>query len=173
MLSGIVEVDEVFIGGVPRIPNNGRKGVKKRKSIVVGMIQRGGGVRPKIVADVTAGSLKAVISENVDRSARVMTDEWSGYRGLTKDGWKHESVRHSMHEYVRGDVHTNSIEGFWGMVRRGLDGIYHSVSHEHLHRYLSEFQFRYNNRHLTDGERTIAAIRGANHKRLLYRDSVK
>jgi transposase-like protein len=173
MLKGDVEVDEVFIGGVPRIPNNGRKGVKKRKSIVVGMIQRGGGVRPKIVADVTAGSLKAVISENVDRSARVMTDEWSGYRGLTKDGWKHESVRHSTHEYVRGDVHTNSIEGFWGMVRRGLDGIYHSVSHEHLHRYLSEFQFRYNNRHLTDGDRTIAAIRGANHKRLLYKDSVK
>jgi len=173
MLSGIVEVDEVFIGGVPRIPNNGRKGVKKRKSIVVGMIQRGGGVRPKIVADVTAESLKATIRENVHPSARVMTDEWSGYRGLTKDGWNHDSVRHSTHEYVRGDVHTNSIEGFWGMVRRGLDGIYHSVSHEHLHRYLSEFQFRYNNRHLTDGDRTVAAIRGANHKRLLYKDSVK
>lgn len=173
MLSGIVEVDEVFIGGAPRIPNNGRKGVKKRKSIVVGMIQRGGGVRPKIVADVTADSLKATIRENVHPSARVMTDEWSGYRGLTKDGWTHESVRHSTNEYVRGDVHTNSIEGFWGMVRRGLDGIYHSVSHEHLHRYLSEFQFRYNNRHLTDGDRTVAAIRGANHKRLLYKDSVK
>jgi transposase-like protein len=139
MLKGDVEIDEVFIGGVPRIPNNGRKGVKKRKSIVMGMIQRGGGVRPKIIADVTADSLKATIRENIHPSSRIMTDEWSGYRGLTKDGWKHEAVRHSTHEYVRGDVHTNSIEGFWGMVRRGLNGIYHNVSHEHLHRYLSEF----------------------------------
>lgn len=173
MLKGDVEIDEVFIGGVPRIPNNGRKGVKKRKSIVMGMIQRGGGVRPKIVTDVTAGSLKAAIRENIDPTAHVMTDDWSGYRGLRKDGWNHESVRHSTHEYVRGDIHTNSIEGFWVMVRRGLNGIYHNVSHEHLHRYLSEFQFRYNHRHLSDGDRTVATIRAANHKRLLYKEALK
>ncbi len=75
-----------------------------------------------------------------------------------------------MNEYARGDVHTNSIEGFFGMLRRGLDGIYHSVSHEHLHRYLAEFQFRHNNRFLSDGQRTLAAIRSANHKRLTYKD---
>src|SRR4051794_16132437 len=100
-----------------------------------------------------------------------MTDDGSGYRALGKEGWKHEHVRHSTYEFVRGDVHTNSIEGFFGMMRRGLNGIYHNVSHEHLHRYLSEFQFRHhNNRELTDGERTNAAIRAANHKRLPYVD---
>ncbi|MBC7945892.1 MAG: IS1595 family transposase [Burkholderiales bacterium] len=171
MLAGDVEVDEVFIGGAPRHYNNSRKTKARRKSIVVGMVQRGGDVRPKIVADVTGASLKAVIRENVERSSRVMTDEWSGYRGLHKEfEGGHETVRHSTHEYARGDVHTNSIEGFFGMLRRGLDGIYHSVSHEHLHRYLAEFQFRHNNRFLSDGQRTLAAIRSANHKRLTYKD---
>jgi transposase-like protein len=173
MLKGTIEVDEVFIGGVPRVPNNGGKGVKKRKSIVMGLLQRGGGVRPKVIADVTANTLKQAICESVHPQSRVMTDDWSGYRGLHKDGWEHESVRHSTKEFVRGDVHTNSIEGFFGMLRRGLNGIYHNVSHEHLHRYLSEFQFRHNHRELSDGERTVAAIRGANHKRLLYKESVK
>jgi len=173
MLDGDVEVDEVFIGGAPRHYHMSRKTQKRRKSVVVGLLQRGGGVRPRVVADVTAASLKGAIRDNVKRSARIMTDEWSGYRGLRKEYAAHETVIHSRHEYVRGDIHTNSIEGFFGMLRRGLNGIYHNVSHEHLHRYLSEFQFRYNHRHLSDGERTVAAIRAANHKRLLYKQSVK
>ncbi len=99
MLAGDVEVDEVFIGGAPRHYNNSRKTKARRKSIVVGMVQRGGDVRPKIVADVTGASLKAVIRENVERSSRVMTDEWSGYRGLHKEfEGGHETVRHSTHE---------------------------------------------------------------------------
>lgn len=171
MLDGDVEVDEVFIGGVPRHYNNSRKTKSRRKTIVVGLVQRGGGVRPKIVADVTSASLKTVIRENVERSSRVMTDEWSGYRGLHKEFAGHQTVCHSMYEYARGDVHTNTIEGFFGMLRRGLNGIYHSVSHEHLHRYLAEFQFRYNNRFLSDGDRTVAAIRSANHKRLMYKEA--
>lgn len=172
MLDGDVEVDEVFIGGAPRHYHMSRKTQKRRKSVVVGLLQRGGGVRPRVVADVTAASLKGAIRDNVKRSARIMTDEWSGYRGLHKEYAAHETVIHSRHEYVRGDIHTNSIEGFFGMLRRGLNGIYHAVSHQHLHRYLSEFQFRYNNRFLTDGERTVAAIRAANHKRLLYKEAV-
>jgi hypothetical protein len=145
--------------------------VHRKKSAVVGLLQRGGGVRPKIIPDVTGDTLKAPIRENVERSARILTDEAGAYRGLHKQfAGGHETVRHSTYEYVRGDVHTNSLEGFFGMLRRGLDGIYHSVSHEHLHRYLSEFQFRHNHRNLSDGERTVAAIRSANHKRLLYKD---
>ena len=77
-------------------------------------------------------------------------------------------MRHSTHEYARGDVHTNSIEGFFGMMRRGLDGIYHSVSRKHFHRYLGEFEFRHNYRELSDGERAQKAIRAADGKRLLY-----
>ena len=96
---------------------------------------------------------------------------YQGYRGISKEfAGGHETVRHSTHEYARGDVHTNSIEGFFGMIRRGLDGIYHSVSHKHLHRYLSEFQFQHDHRELSDGERARRAIQSANHKRLMYKE---
>jgi ISXO2-like transposase domain len=83
-----------------------------------------------------------------------------------------ETVRHSTNEYARGDVHTNSIEGFFGMLRRGFDGLYHSVSRKHLHRYLGEFEFRHNHRELSDGERARTAIRAANGKRLTYLDQI-
>ena len=173
-LKGDVEVDEVFIGGKPRRINRGykQKTVKKDKAIVIGMKERGGRVRPRVIADVTGHTLKAVIAANIEKSSRVLTDDWSGYRGLRNAGWNHESVKHSMYEYVRGDVHTNSIEGFFGMLKRGINGIYHSVSKKHLHRYLSEFEFRHDNRELTDGQRVVRAIRAANHKRLTYRQLV-
>lgn len=172
-LNGTVEVDELYVGGVPRRIQNSRKTVKRHKRVVVGLLERKGRVRPRIVADVTGKTLKSVIAGNVDKSARIMTDEWSGYRGLKHDGWKHDAVCHSMWEFVRGDVTTNGIEGFFGMVRRGLNGIYHSVSHKHLHRYLSEFEFRYNRRELTDGECTVAAIKAAQGRRLTYAEQVE
>jgi transposase-like protein len=172
-LKGDVEVDEVYIGQKPRHPSRSRKTVKARKVPVVGLLERGGRVRPRVVADVTADTLKNVIRANVDKSARILTDEWSSYRGIGREfAGGHETVRHSSYEYVRGDVHTNSIEGFFGMLRRGLNGIYHSVSRKHLHRYLSEFEFRHNHRELDDGERTTKAIKAANHKRLTYRQVV-
>jgi transposase-like protein len=166
-LKGDVEVDEIFIGG------KGKRKSKKTRMPVVGLKERGGRVRPRVIADVTSKSLKGVIRANVDKSSRILTDEWSAYRGIgTEFERGHETVRHGTHEYVRGDVHTNSIEGFFGMLRRGLDGIYHSVSRKHLHRYLSEFEFRHNHRELDDGERTVAAIRAANNKRLTYAEQV-
>jgi transposase-like protein len=172
-LKGDVEVDELFVGGRNRPYNNSRMSRKKPKTPVIGLKERGGRVRPRVVADVTSASLKGAIRANVDKSSRILTDEWSGYRGIGKEyAGGHETVRHSTHEYARGDVHTNSIEGFFGMVRRGLDGIYHSVSRKHLHRYLSEFEFRHNHRELDDGERTVAAIRAANNKRLTYAEQV-
>lgn len=167
-LKGDVEVDEVYIGG-----KGTRKTKMSGKTPVVGLLERGGRVRPKVVADVTGKTLKNAIRENVDKSSRILTDEWSGYRGIGKEyAGGHETVRHGTREYVRGDVHTNSIEGFFGMLRRGLDGIYHSVSRKHLHRYLSEFEFRHNHRGLDDGQRTVAAIRAANNKRLTYAEQV-
>jgi len=172
-LAGDVEVDEVFIGAAPRHIHKSRKTKPQRKTVVVGLLKRGGDVRPRIVPDVTSKSLKGIIRANVDRRSRILTDEASGYRGIGKEfAGGHEAVRHSTHEYVRGDVHTNSIEGFFGMLRRGLDGIYHSVSRKHLHRYLSEFEFRHNYRHVSDGERARLAIRAANHKRLTYAEQV-
>jgi transposase-like protein len=167
-LNGTVEVDEVFIGGKPRRIHKTYQTIKRQKTTVVGMLERNGRVRPKVVADVTAKTLKGVIAENVQPGSRIMTDEWSGYRGLKHEGWNHERVNHGLYEYVRGDVTTNGIEGFFGMLKRGLNGIYHSVSRKHLHRYLSEFEFRYNNSELSDGQRTVAAIKAAQGKRLTY-----
>ena len=173
-LNGIVEVDEVFIGGKPRRIQKSRHTIKRQKTTVLGMLERGGRVRPKVIADVTGKTLKTAICENVQGGSRIMTDDWSGYRGLRKEGWNHESVTHSspIFEYARGDVTTNGIEGFFGLLKRGLNGIYHSVSRKHLHRYLSEFQFRYNRNELTDGQRTVAAIKAAQGKRLTYAEQV-
>ena len=174
-LSGIVEVDEVYIGGKPRRIHGTRmtdKGLKDRKTPVVALLERNGRVRPKVVADVTGDTLKSVIAENVAQGSRIMTDNWSGYRGLKFEGWNHQFVNHSMYEYVRGDVTTNTVEGFFGNLKRGLNGIYHAVSKKHLHRYLSEFQYRYNNRELTDGQRVINAIKAAQGKRLTYAQQI-
>ncbi|HYL90627.1 MAG TPA: IS1595 family transposase [Burkholderiales bacterium] len=174
-LNGIVEVDEVYIGGKPRRIHGTRftdAKTKDRKTPVIGMIERGGRVRPKVLADVNAENLKAAINANIARGSRIMTDDLPSYRGLKRDGWQHEFVKHSMYEFVRGDVTTNAIEGFFGLMKRGINGIYHSVSKKHLHRYLSEYQFRFNNRDLTDGERAVAAIKAAQGKRLTYAQQV-
>lgn len=172
-LGGTVEVDEVFVGGKSRRMNASNKIIPNPKTPVIGLKERGGRIRPRVIADVTGDTLKGMIRANVDKSARIVTDEWSGYRGIGKEfAGGHETVRHSSYEFAQGDVHTNSIEGFFGMLRRGLDRIYHSVSRKHLHRYLSEFEFRHNHRHVSDGERARLAIRAANNKRLTYADQL-
>ena len=102
-----------------------------------------------------------------------MTDELRGYKGVGKQFESHEVVNHSKYEYVRGNVTTNTVEGFFSILKRGINGIYHHVSQEHLHRYLAEFDFRYNHRKIEDEERTIKAIAGFEGKRLTYRDSLK
>jgi transposase-like protein len=171
-LTGIVEVDETYVGGKARNPKS-RKEAWENKSAVVALVERGGNVRCMHVANVTAKTLKGAIRANVDRRARIMTDEAKGYQGIGRefDGG-HETVKHSAGEHVRGDVSTNTVEGYFSIVKRGINGIYHSVSKKHLHRYLAEYEFRYNGRRLSDGERTIAAIQAADGKRLRYRDPV-
>jgi len=171
-LTGTVEVDETYIGGKAR-KGQDRKAAWDNKAPVVALVQRGGEVRSFHVADVTAKTLKKAILENVDRRARIMTDEAVQYQGIGRmfDGG-HHTVKHSAEEYVRGDVTTNSVEGYFSILKRGINGIYHSVSKQHLHRYLAEFEFRFNRRHLRDGERVIEAIQAAEGKRLRYRDPV-
>jgi transposase-like protein len=173
-LSGDVEVDEVYIGGKPRFKLYGRPGPRGNKPAVVALVERGGRVRAQPVANVTGNMVKGIIRENVEKASRIHTDESKIYHGIGKefDGG-HETVCHSRGEYARGDVTTNTVEGFFSIVRRGLDGIYHSVSREHLHRYLSEFSFRYDNRHLSDGQRTLVAIKRANGKRLMYKQPIE
>jgi transposase-like protein len=183
-LTGIVESDETFIGGKRRRANrhegesgplvkaSGRKRVGRgsEKAPVLAMVERGGRVRARHITAVTAKNLQGAVHEWVDSDARVMTDQEAGYHGLWRTfGDRHQSVNHSEFEYARGDVHTNTIEGFFSLLKRGVYGTFHSVSKHHLHRYLDEFSFRYNTRELDDGERTVEAIKGAEGKRLVYR----
>jgi transposase-like protein len=170
-LNGDVEVDETYIGGKPRYKGQSKAGRGTSKQTVMALVERGGSVRTRPVADVTSKTLKSVIREMVHTDARIITDDYQSYRGIGSEyAGGHEVVCHKVKEYVRGDVHSNTVEGFFAIVKRGLNGIYHSVSKKHLHRYLAEYEFRYNNRTLDDGERVSAAIQGADGKRLTYHE---
>lgn len=175
-LTGIVEVDETYIGGKARnvIDQKSRKEAWANKAPVVALVERGGNVRTIHVPDVTGKTLKNAIRDNVDRRARIMTDEAPQYQGIDREfAGGHETVKHSAKEYVRGDVSTNTVEGYFSIVKRGINGIYHSVSKKHLHRYLAEYEFRYNGRKLSDGDRTVLAIQAADGKRLRYKEPVE
>ena len=167
-LTGIVEVDETFVGG-----KSNSKGRYKDKVPVMALVERGGKVKAMVIPNVTGATLKNAIRENVDRSARIMTDEHRGYIGIGKEFASHETVRHTYGEYARGDVTTNRAESFFGIMKRGLTGIYHAVSREHLNLYVSEYAWRHNNRALMDGDRTVAAIKASEGKHLRYDEHVK
>ena len=106
----------------------------------------------------------------MDKSAKVYTDEAAIYKGLKNEFKTHETVVHSRNEYARGDVSTNAVEGFFSILKRGVYGTFHSVSKQHLHRYVSEFEYRYNTRQISDGERVVQAIKKSEGKRLMYRE---
>ena len=169
-LTGTIEADEAYIGGKTR--RTATQTGYDNKTPVVSLLQRNGNVRSFAVPTVTAMTLKEVLLENVDTSAHLMTDQLGGYKGVGKQFASHQVVDHSMGEYVRGDVTTNTVEGFFGLLKRGVNGTFHHVSREHLHRYLSEFDFRYNRRKINDQQRTVQAIAGFEGKRLMYRDSL-
>jgi len=150
-LMGIVEVDETFIGGKDRNRHANKKthvtgGEGSGKVGVIGAISRKGNVVCQIIENTDTATLdsfvRRTVSDNVDL---VATDEHSGYRWLKSD-YPHESVSHSKGEYVRGEVHTNNIESFWSLLKRGVIGTFHHVSKKYLPLYLAEFQFRHNNR---------------------------
>lgn len=177
-LSGIVEADETYVGGKPRYRGTTENPINKRgrgtkKQPVAAVLERGGKVRTRVIPAVNAHNLRAMLRDHVDRSARVMTDGESGYRGAAEEFASHETVDHGAREYARGDVTTNSIEGFFARVKRGINGVYHNVSKEHLHRYMDHFAYLHNTRELNDGERTLELIRRTGGKRLMYRDPVK
>jgi transposase-like protein len=172
-LSGPVEVDETYVGGKPRYKGVNKPGRGTKKAQVFAMVERGGRVKTMPTKRVGANMLKNIIKENVAWNSTILSDENPEYRGIGAAYiGGHHTVNHRSKEYVRGDVHSNTVEGFFAIVKRGLNGIYHSVSKEHLHRYMSEFEFRYNHRELEDGDRTVAAIKGAVGKRLRYKEPV-
>lgn len=172
-LTGTVEVDETYVGGKPRF-HPAKRGTSARTPVVA-MVQRGGDVRFRMMERVTAGKLANLIAENADLTCRVITDESPAY---VKVGRKfqggHESVKHSQREYVREgtDIHSNTVEGVFSLLKRGVMGTFHSVSKKHLPNYLNEFEFRWNTRKMDDGQRVARAIRAVDGKRLEYRESV-
>jgi transposase-like protein len=141
---GKVEVDETYIGG----RKQGKRGRgSENKSVVLGMVERNGRARAIVVSDVKANTLVSAIEANVITDATVYTDDLSSYNNLEKMGFDHKVVAHSQKVYVTaGDIHTNSIEGFWSQLKRSIDGTYHHVTPEHLQEYVDEYSFRYSHR---------------------------
>jgi transposase-like protein len=178
-LTGTIEADETYVGGRPRryfgYTHKHKTGRGTHKVPVVGMVQRGGDVRFRLMDRVTSDRLGEVLAENADLTCRLITDEWVGYQRVGKmfEGG-HESVKHAIGEYVRKgtDVHSNTIEGVFSLLKRGIMGTFHSVSRKHLPNYLNEFEFRWNTRKLDDGQRVSRAIKQVDGKRLEYRESV-
>ena len=169
-LRGTVEVDETYVGG----KFSGKRGRgAEHKVPVVSLVERGGRARSFPVERVTSANLKAIIKENVSPTADIITDDFMSYRGLSRDFASHQTIAHSKDEWARGPVHTNTVEGFFSILKRGIIGTYHHTSTHHLPRYLDEFDFRYNSRYYDDGERTIQAIEGAEGKRLMYREPAR
>jgi transposase-like protein len=169
-LTGRVETDETYVGGRRR---GGGPGRGDNKTPVVAMVERGGRVRAYPVARVTAANLKAAILEHISLEATLLTDENPSYPKVGRNfKGGHHTVNHSHKEYARGWVNTNSVESFFALLKRGVMGTFHSVSPKHLHRYVTEFEFRYNYRFADDGERTVRAIRSSFGKRLLYKTQI-
>ena len=172
MLSGDVEVDETYVGGKPRYKGQSKRGRGTDKTPVFVAVQRGGNIRRRVVADVTGRTLKTAIKQIVAPSARILSDEFAAYNGIGKDfEGGHEIVCHGTKEYVRGDIHTNTAESSHALLKRSIVGIYHNVSTEYLRRYLWQSDFMWNARKMNDGERTIAAIKASEGKRLMYKQS--
>jgi transposase-like protein len=164
-LKGIVEADETYIGG----KHHGKRGRgSENKTPVFALVERGGRVRAFKTKHVTAKNLSEKIRENVDKKATVMTDEFLAYKNLGKE-YEHHTVNHGAGEYVNGDVHTNTAEGFFSILKRGINGVYHHVGEQHLDRYLAEFGFRYDNRNVDDAIRASIALEQTKGKRLTYK----
>jgi transposase-like protein len=183
-LSGTVEIDETYIG--PKERGSGRPGVPgpfSKKTPVVSMVERSlvkgtpGRVRSVAVERVTVNNLKPILKAYIHSGAALNTDEATVHHFIGKDFARHDHVSHKAKEYSKvvdgRKITTNTVEGYFALLKRGVHGVYHHVSREHLHRYLSEFDFRYNARKAPDSERTSLALRGINGKRLTYRDSCR
>lgn len=150
-LENTVEADETYIGGKAK---NMHKSVREKKisgrgasgkTAVLGLVERNGRVFAKPVKTTDSETLQSIVREKVKKGANLMTDEFRSYNGLGLD-FIHETIAHGAGIYVDGNIHTNTIEGYWSLLKRGIFGIYHQVSKKHLHRYCTEFGFRYNTR---------------------------
>ena len=169
----IVEADETYFGTKTGKSLKGKKGGNAHKAMnkIVSLVERDGEVRSFHVADVSGTNLKAVLYNQIAKDSHVVTDASPRYNQVKRERAfdKYEHVNHSIGEYARGIAHTNTVEGYFSILKRGLKGTYHHVSSEHLPRYTNEFDFRYNLRTVNDGQRADEALRQITGKRLTYR----
>jgi transposase-like protein len=169
-LSGEVEMDEMYVGGKPRqsdraayewLPESYQRRqvaqyvADEKKTTVFGMVERKGRVRAMVVPNAQTDTLLPIVRDSVKPGTIVYTDDAKVYRNLPKNGFEHHSVNHSARVYVDGDVHTQTIEGFWSLVKRGIWGVHHNVSRKHLQMYLNEYVWRFNRR---NGEQMFFAL---------------
>ncbi len=180
----VVEADETYFGELPEakrpktktsgkpFSKDPRGGAQRRKRAIVSLVERGGRVRSFHPALADGGNVAEIVRDNIARESRLHTDESKLYHAPGKDFATHETVNHSADEYVRGDVTTNTVEGYFSIFKRGMRGNYQHCAEKHLHRYLAEFDFRYNHRvrlGYNDGDRAAIAVKNADGKRLTYR----
>lgn len=157
--TGIIEIDETYVGGDDYNRHAGKKLGRGAKTAVIGAIARKGNVIAKVINDTTKETMQGFIKRTVStKVSLVATDDHTNYRSLKKLGYKHRSVKHSRGEYVRGVVHTAHLDSFWSLLKRGIVGTFHNVSEEYLPFYLNEFSFRHNNRE--SGDIFGAVVRG-------------
>lgn len=175
-LSGEIEVDETYVGGKSKnMHAKKRKELKmtrgyEHKTGVMGLVQRGGKVRAKVIKKADTPTLLGTIAEHVEIGSTVITDDAGGYRNMTDD-YTHQVINHAV-EYVRGSVHTNSIENFWSLLKRSIKGTYVSVSPAHLQKYVEEQMFRFNERKTNDQIRFVMLLDHISGKRLTYTDLI-
>jgi transposase-like protein len=172
----IAEADETFIDGREKNKRHSKRNPLNiggvGKEAVFALVERGGKVRSRHVPSVSAKTLKPILEAQLDHASTLMTDGEGQYRIIGPTFARHETVNHGIEEYVRGDAHTNTIERYFSILKRGINGVYHHISAQHLKRYLGEFDFRYNERTalgVGDSERATKAVKGVVGKRLTYK----
>jgi transposase-like protein len=168
MLRGIIEVDETYVGGKPRKDGTKHKrGKGTKKTPVLAIVERNGRAVSRPMDVVNSANLRNAVNEVVGRQSTIMSDDLHSYRGIGQGfAGGHKSINHSMGQYADGDISTNTVESYFALLKRGVHGTFHHISKKHLHRYCDEFACRWNNREVSDGERTVAVIRGIEGKSL-------